>query len=91
MTAGELVNDALWTAVIDAIKRRLPYAGTVETWDGVALADVGLDSMAAIDLVLDIEQAFGVMFPDELLVAETFTTATSLYEVVLKLQNNGVQ
>lgn len=85
MTPGELVNDTTWTAVIETIKRRLPYARTVGDWDDVALADVGLDSMAAIDLVLDLEQAFGVMFPDELLVAQTFTTATSLYEVVLKL------
>lgn len=80
------MTDATWTAVIECIQRRLPYARTVQNWEGVALADVGLDSMAAIDLVLDIEQTLDVMFPDETLVAETFATADSLHTVVLQLQ-----
>lgn len=43
-----------------------------------ALGKLGLDSMAAIDLLLDLERTFGVHIPDDLLSAETFETVGSL-------------
>jgi acyl carrier protein len=43
-----------------------------------ALGTLGLDSMAAVNLLLDIETAFGVQIPDDLLRAETFETLASL-------------
>src|SRR5262249_27238083 len=43
-----------------------------------ALGTLGLDSMAAIDLLLDLERTFGVHIPDDLLNAETFETLASL-------------
>ncbi len=42
------------------------------------LPKLGLDSMSAINLLLDLEQSFDVVFPDELLVAETFRTPAAL-------------
>jgi len=42
------------------------------------LGDLGLDSMAAINLLLDLETTFGVQIPDDLLSAETFETLASL-------------
>lgn len=42
------------------------------------LGTLGLDSMAAINLLLDIENAFGMQIPDDLLSAETFETFASL-------------
>ncbi len=74
------------TVIVDILRRRLPYAAVVDTFDGVPLADLGLDSMTAIDLVLDIEAALDVMFSDDVLVAETFETATSLQAVVDRLR-----
>jgi acyl carrier protein len=45
---------------------------------GEPLGSLGLDSMAAINLLLDLETAFGVQIPDELLSADTFETFASL-------------
>jgi acyl carrier protein len=43
-----------------------------------ALGALGLDSMAAVNLLVDLEEAFGVQIPDALLDAETFETLGSL-------------
>lgn len=51
-------------------------------WETATLADLGLDSMTAIELVLGIEDTFGVQFPEERLVRETFSTLTELAAVV---------
>jgi acyl carrier protein len=48
----------------------------------VSLPDLGLDSMSAIELVIAIEDTFGVQFPEEQLVRETFATYGSLETVV---------
>lgn len=49
------------------------------------LRELGLDSLAAIDLLLDLEQTFGVVFPEELLTEETFRTARSIARAVARL------
>jgi len=51
-------------------------------WAGVSLPDLGLDSMAAIELVLAIEDTFDAQFPEDRLVRETFATYQSLEGVV---------
>jgi len=51
-------------------------------WTTVALPDLGLDSMAAIELVLAIEDTFDAQFPEDRLVRETFATYQSLEGVV---------
>jgi acyl carrier protein len=49
------------------------------------LEDLGLDSMGAINVLLDIEDTFDVSFPDEMLTEETFRTAASLLDAILQL------
>jgi acyl carrier protein len=44
-----------------------------------SLRDLGLDSMAAVTLMLDLEDAFGVTIPDGALTAATFRTPESLW------------
>jgi acyl carrier protein len=51
-------------------------------WNAVTLPDLGLDSMSAIELVIDIEDRFGTQFPEERLVRETFVTLPALVAVV---------
>ena len=51
-------------------------------WTVAKLSDLGLDSMRAIELVLDIETTFGLQFDDQLLVRETFGTFATLENVV---------
>ena len=50
-----------------------------------SLRELGLDSLAAIDLLLDLEQTFGVVFPDEELTEETFRTAGNIAGAVARL------
>jgi acyl carrier protein len=54
-------------------------------WDTASLTDLGLDSMTAIELVLHIEDAFGIRFPEERLVQETFATFPALRAAVESL------
>lgn len=48
------------------------------------LVDLGLDSLKTVTLLIAIEDAFGITFPDQLLASNTFGTATSLWSGVLK-------
>lgn len=49
------------------------------------LIDLGLDSLSAINLLLELEEEFGVAFPDELLSPETFRTAANLNATLQQL------
>jgi acyl carrier protein len=53
------------------------------------LADSGLDSLATVSLLLELEDSFGVTFPDDQLVGATFETAGSLWLVVSRLVDGG--
>jgi len=49
------------------------------------LGKLGLDSMASIDLLMDIESELGVQIPDEMMTADTFATGNHLLSVIEKL------
>ena len=49
------------------------------------LGKLGLDSMASIDLLMDIDSQLGVQIPDELMTTDTFVTGNHLLEVIKKL------
>jgi acyl carrier protein len=51
------------------------------------LKPLGLDSMAAVDLLLDIEDNYGVTLPDRYLTEETFSTTQALWTVVDDLRS----
>lgn len=46
------------------------------------LAAHGLDSLANVNLLLDLEEAFDLTVPDELLTAKTFATPVGLWSVI---------
>ena len=50
------------------------------------LAQLGMDSMTAVAVLLDMEKAFSIRFPDDMLVEGTFRTAGKLKEAVQLLQ-----
>ena len=52
----------------------------------VELVQLGLDSMTAVAVLLDMEKTFGIRFPDDMLVEGTFRTAGRLKEAVQKLR-----
>lgn len=49
------------------------------------LGESGLDSLASIDLLGQIEEAFNIMVPDEALTENTFTSLATLSEMVESL------
>jgi acyl carrier protein len=50
------------------------------------LPALGLDSMSALTLILELEQIFEISFPDSLLNATTFRSAKSLENVIQMLR-----
>jgi acyl carrier protein len=50
------------------------------------LFDAGLSSLGSAELVMALEEALGVMFPDEMLTRETIHTIASLRKAIAKLQ-----
>ncbi len=52
----------------------------------VELVQLGLDSMTAVALLLDMEKTFDIRFPDEMLAEATFRTAGALKEAVQLLR-----
>ena len=51
----------------------------------VELAQLGLDSMTAVALLLDIEKTFAIRFPDDMIVEGTFRYAGGLKKAVQQL------
>ncbi|MGW1845551.1 phosphopantetheine-binding protein [Streptomyces sp. NPDC001966] len=50
--------------------------------DDASLSDLGLDSMQTVALLVELEKAYEIAFPDEALTAETFATAGNLWTQV---------
>lgn len=46
------------------------------------LADLGMDSLAVVALLVSIEEEFSMEFSDELLVPETFETPAALWDAI---------
>jgi acyl carrier protein len=78
------VHESAWPQQFEAVLRaHVPsLAGDVLIEPEVSLADLGLDSMATVALLVGIEEAFSIMIPDEYLGPDTFATPMSLWAVV---------
>jgi acyl carrier protein len=53
----------------------------------LTLAEHGLDSLATISLLIEIEEKFGIEIPDEQLTNGSFSTAGRLWSVIRSLLN----
>lgn len=53
------------------------------------LRSLGLDSMAAVDLLFDIEDSLDVVLPDEALAEQTFATPVALRTALEELGEDG--
>ncbi|GAA0682439.1 hypothetical protein GCM10010193_40270 [Kitasatospora atroaurantiaca] len=79
-----------WSRDFDEILgQHLPLSGGVVPEDAL-LADLGLDSLATVSLVMDLEDGFNLSIPDNLLVSETFETAGALRAVISDLLKDSV-
>jgi acyl carrier protein len=53
--------------------------------DKADLYNAGMTSFASVDLMLGLEEAFNIEFPDALLTRKTFASISAIAEVVTKL------
>ncbi|KIZ18069.1 acyl carrier protein [Streptomyces natalensis] len=76
-----------WDDRFEALLRAaLPYLSPDEPLPPDAeLVDLGIDSMAAVELLSTVEQTYDVRFPDDSLHRETFRTAGTLWAVLSRL------
>lgn len=78
--AGATTPDPAFVALV---RRHLKYLDPAAELDpDRELKPLGLDSMAGVDLLLDLEDEFGVVLPDRYLTQETFSTVRSLWTVM---------
>jgi acyl carrier protein len=78
--------DDITTQFEEVLRRHLRSAKANSINYDVELAQLGLDSMTAVAVLLDMEKAFGIRFPDDMLVEGTFRTAGRLKKAVQKLR-----
>jgi acyl carrier protein len=79
------MND-ITTQFEEVLRRHLRSAKAESINYDVELAQLGLDSMTAVAVLLDMEKTFNIRFPDEMLVEGTFRTAGKLKEAVQMLR-----
>jgi acyl carrier protein len=72
--------------IIDIVSKRLKYLRPGQRLDlDEPLKPLGLDSMASIDLLFDLEDAFDVAVGEEDLTEANFLTARALRDMVARL------
>ena len=70
----------------EVLRRHLRSAKSEAINYDTELSQLGLDSMTAVAVLLDMEKTFGIKFPDDMLVEGTFRTARKLKEAVQLLR-----
>jgi len=84
-TKEERVSGTAWPSMFEEILRgHVPLANGAIPPE-TALADLGLDSLGTVSLIMELEDRLGISIPDELLVPETFQTAAALWAAVSEL------
>jgi acyl carrier protein len=78
--------DDITTEFEEVLRRHLRSAKNDAINYDVELTQLGLDSMTAVAVLLDMEKMFGIKFPDDMLVEGTFRTAGRLKEAVQLLR-----
>ncbi|MGX7825901.1 phosphopantetheine-binding protein [Actinokineospora sp. 24-640] len=69
----------------DILRVHLPFADAAGFQADDDLAMLGLDSMAVVSLLADIEAGYGLTVPDDLLDEDTFATVGTLWLAVADL------
>jgi acyl carrier protein len=60
--------------------------GDAELTMDADLGGMGLDSVSALNLMLDLEEAFGVIFQNSMFTEETFSTPSALWGTLLSVR-----
>ena len=78
--------DDITTQFEEVLRRHLRSAKANAIKYDAELVQLGLDSMTAVAVLLDMEKTFNIRFPDDMLVEGTFRTAGKLKEAVQMLR-----
>ncbi|WIG95678.1 phosphopantetheine-binding protein [Myxococcus sp. SDU36] len=82
-----MTTEEMRSRLVEVLREFLPRVAPGEPVEMARpLNELGLDSMSAINLMLALEGAFDISFPDALLTAETFHTAATLESTVHHLR-----
>jgi acyl carrier protein len=74
------------TAFLGVLRNYLRQVGDGDTLTMESnLYELGLDSMAAVNLLLELEETYQVIFPDALLTESTFETPLALKSAIVSL------
>lgn len=74
----------------EVLRRHLKYLPDgAELGPDADLKSLGLDSMAAVNLLFDLEDTFDIVLPDEALVERTFATPAALQQTIDKSVGGG--
>jgi acyl carrier protein len=80
-----LTSDESFQKYTSILGSYLPLSGPGPLDPAANLADLGLDSLNTIEILVRLEEEFDIQIPDEKLVAETFATVGSLWSVLSSL------
>jgi acyl carrier protein len=80
-----------WTADFDHLLRRharaLPAGGLIDP--DASMTALGVDSLASLVMILEVEAAFSISIPDTMLTDEHFSTPMALWRLVSDLTAAG--
>jgi acyl carrier protein len=76
------MDDDITTRFEQCLRRHLRLLKSDSIDYAMELVQLGLDSMTAVALLLDIEERFEIRFPDDMIVEGTFRTAGALKRAI---------
>lgn len=79
----DLIKEKLFACCHNIFQSNLDIdIGTIEFVDFVD--DFGMDSLSFITLIIEIEDTFGVIIPDDVLLIENFRTIDTIANIILQ-------
>ncbi|MFG2577571.1 acyl carrier protein [Streptomyces sp. NPDC048481] len=78
----------MWDSEFEQLLRRhTPFIGPDEPLtEDLPLKDLGLDSMATVELLAELEAAYGVRFSNDAMSMERFATPGKLWQTLTEVQ-----
>ncbi len=82
----QLKQDQITEKLLIVLSKHLKFTADPQTIPlDKPLDELGLDSMGAVNLLLDLEDNFAISFPGSLISEDTFRTAANLHKAVSSL------
>jgi acyl carrier protein len=72
-------------ATVSEVLRRHLWPQTIDVTFDRRLSDIGVTSLARIEIIVEVERHFSVVFPDDSLGDQTFDTITNIWNKLSSL------